>query len=122
MLSHVSLGVTDIRRSQRFYDAVLEALGFQRTWTGDTGLGYGPDGEERLNLFQKDNDSVETGAGFHLAFVAPSQDSVDRFHAAAIRSGGTCNGPPGLRKHYGENDYAAFVIDPDGHRLEAVSQ
>jgi len=60
------------------------------------------------------------GPGFHLAFAAPSRQAVDRFHAAAIAHGGGDNGGPGLRPHYGEHYYAAFVMDPDGHALEAV--
>ncbi len=59
-------------------------------------------------------------AGFHLAFIAASREAVDAFHAAALRHGGLDEGPPGIREHYDPGYYAAFVRDPDGHRLEAV--
>ena len=60
------------------------------------------------------------GPGFHLAFAAPSREAVDAFHACALRAGGTDNGAPGRRPHYGPHYYAAFLVDPDGHRIEAV--
>lgn len=123
MLSHISLGVADLERSREFYDAAIRALGFERVWNGETGLGYGRPGEERLNLFVEEGDeSLAAGPGFHLAFAAPDREAVNRFHTAALSSGGRCNGPPGLRRRYGESYYAAFVIDPDGHKLEAVHQ
>lgn len=119
MLSHVSLGVHDLQRTRRFYDAVMATLGASRVWTGDTGLGYGTPGFEQLNLFLHGADvPVVGGQGFHLAFVATDPDVVRAFHAAAIAHGGTCEGPPGLREHYGPGYFAAFVRDPDGHKLE----
>lgn len=122
MLSHVSLGVRDIAASALFYDAVLGALGYVRLWTGEKGLGYGsPGGGEKLNIFAE-GDALPPGPGFHLAFVAPSQAAVDSFHAAALAAGGKDLGPPGLRSHYSPAYYAAFVNDPDGHKLEAVHQ
>ena len=122
MLSHVSLGVRDLARAMAFYDASLAPLGYVRLWTGVDGLGYcEPGGGEKLNVFARE-DAAPAGAGFHLAFVAPDSASVDRFHAAALAHGGTDNGPPGPRPHYGASYYAAFVRDPDGHKLEAVYQ
>ena len=122
MLSHVSLGVRDLARAMAFYDASLAPLGYVRLWTGVDGLGYGePGGGEKLNVFARE-DAAPAGAGFHLAFVAPDSASVDRFHAVALAHGGTDNGPPGPRPHYGASYYAAFVRDPDGHKLEAVYQ
>ena len=125
MLSHVSLGVTDLERSQSFYDAALGALGMVRLFRTESCLGYGPPGgEDRLALFRQvtPDRPLPAGAGFHLAFEAPDQEAVDAFHAAALRSGGRNEGRPGLRPHYGKSYYAAFVIDPDGHKLEAVHQ
>lgn len=105
-----------------FYDASLTTLGYVRLWTGVDGLGYGePGGGEKLNVFAR-KDAVPLEAGFHLAFVAPDSASVDRFHAAALAHGGTDEGAPGPRPHYGASYYAAFVRDPDGHKLEAVYQ
>ncbi|MBY5367762.1 VOC family protein [Rhizobium leguminosarum] len=127
MLHHASLGVSDIERSAAFYDAALGALGYIRVWDdirpGETGqaIGYGnPGGGDKLAIKHRPDGQRPPGPGFHLAFAAPSRQAVDRFYAAAIAHGGSDNGPPGLRSHYGEHYYAAFVIDPDGHALEAV--
>lgn len=121
MLHHLSFGVTDLTRSAAFYDATLAALGYVRVWADDTAVGYGhPGGDDKLAIKLRAAASVAPGPGFHLAFAAPSRDAVLRFHAAALQHGGVDNGPPGLRPHYGEHYYAAFVIDPDGYRVEAV--
>jgi catechol 2,3-dioxygenase-like lactoylglutathione lyase family enzyme len=126
VLHHVSLGVRDLDACARFYDAVLGALGYVRVWSdlraGETGqaVGYGSaGGGDRLALKQSGS-AVAPGPGFHLAFAAPSREAVRRFHEAALASGGNDNGGPGLRPHYGPHYYAAFVIDPEGHRVEAV--
>lgn len=122
MLGHVSFGVKDLARAGAFYDAVLRPLGWIRLWDDPRGLGYGRPGEgEKLNLFPH-ADARPPGPGFHLAFDAPDQASVDAFHAAALAAGGTDRGAPGLRRAYSPTYYAAFVMDPDGHRLEAVHQ
>jgi catechol 2,3-dioxygenase-like lactoylglutathione lyase family enzyme len=119
MLDHVSLGVTDLSRSATFYDAALDALGVVRIWTKEHAIGYGwPGGEDRLALFV--TAGVAPSAGTHLAFVASAESVVRAFHAAAIAAGGTDDGPPGPRPRYGAGYIAAFVKDPDGHRLEAV--
>lgn len=121
MLHHISLGVADLQRSAAFYDAALGALGYVRVWSDEAAIGYGlPGGGDKLAIKQRGPATVPPGPGFHLAFAAPSQTSVDRFHAAALRHGGGDNGAPGLRPHYGRAYYAAFVVDPDGHALEAV--
>jgi len=122
MLGHLSFGVSDLGRSTAFYDAVMATLGFQRVWTSANGVGYGREpNKDKLALFPHP-DASPPGPGFHLAFEAAGRDAVDRFHAAALTAGGTCDGPPGPRPHYGETYYAAFVTDPDGYRLEAVHQ
>jgi len=122
MIGHLSFGVTDLPRATRFYDAALTALGYARIWTRDHGVVYGHDGEkDRLVLYLRP-DALAPGAGFHLAFDAPSRQAVDRFHAAALMAGGTDDGAPGLRPQYSPTYYAAFVIDPEGYRLEAVHQ
>ncbi|NRQ42127.1 VOC family protein [Rheinheimera sp. YQF-2] len=127
MLHHISFGVTNLRRATDFYDAALEPLGYVRVWTDFEGdedtqaVGYGkPGGGDKLALKQHQNASVAPGPGFHLAFSAPSRESVDRFYDAAIRNGGKDNGAPGLRPDYGPNYYAAYVVDPEGFRIEAV--
>jgi catechol 2,3-dioxygenase-like lactoylglutathione lyase family enzyme len=120
MLHHISFGVRDLRRSSAFYDAALGALGFRRVFEDDTAIGYGwVDGQDKFCLKLRP-DAAAPGAGFHLAFSAPSRAAVDAFHQTALRVGGQDNGAPGLRLHYGPHYYAAFLIDPDGHRIEAV--
>jgi len=122
MLGHISLGVRDLRRATRFYDAVLGALGYVRLWTGEKGVGYGaPGGGEELNIFQR-NDATPPGPGFHVAFLAPDRPSVHAFHAAALANGGVDNGAPGPRPDYSLTYYAAFAVDPEGHHLEAMLQ
>ena len=122
MISHISLGISNIERSTLFYDAVMGAIGIERVWTHPKGLGYGPSkDQEKLNLFVKEG-KLPAGPGFHLAFAAPDRNSVDRFHSAAIKCGGMDEGKPGLRPRYSETYYAAFVRDPDGHKLEVVYQ
>jgi catechol 2,3-dioxygenase-like lactoylglutathione lyase family enzyme len=120
MLDHASLGVVDLARGARFYDAVLEPLGFVRVWTEDDAIGYGPPaGEDKLAIKQRPG-ARPPGEGFHLALAAASRMAVDEFHAAALANGGADDGAPGLRPRYGPGYYAAFVRDPDGHRIEAV--
>ncbi|MEJ0043154.1 MAG: VOC family protein [Rhizomicrobium sp.] len=120
MLSHLSLGVADLDRATAFYDAVLAPLGFVCVWRNPRGSGFGVvGGEDRLALFARGAEARAPGAGFHLCFAAPSRAAVDAFYAAALAAGGTDAGAPGLRPQYGADYYAAFVVDPDGHRLEA---
>lgn len=122
MLGHLSFGVSDLARSGAFYDAVLAPFGWVRIWNSPKGLGYGRPGEgEKINLFPRAQ-ARAPGPGFHLALDAPDHAAVDAFHAAGLAAGGTDNGAPGLRPHYGATYYAAFLIDPDGYRLEAVNQ
>jgi catechol 2,3-dioxygenase-like lactoylglutathione lyase family enzyme len=121
MLNHMSFGVSDLARSGAFYDAILAALGFARVHGDARFIGYGPAGaaDEILLLRLQDEPVTPPGPGFHLCFDAPDRDAVDRFHAAGVATGGADNGPPGPRPQYGPDYYAAFLIDPDGHRLEA---
>lgn len=120
VLHHVSLPASDLRESKAMYDAALGALGYRRVYEGETNVCYGVhDDEDMLCLKQRDSFTA-AGDGFHLAFTAPSREAVDAFHAAALVHGATDNGSPGPRPRYGPNYYAAFIIDPDGHYLEAV--
>lgn len=121
MLHHLSFGVTDLERAVEFYDAVLSTLGYVRVWTDTTAVGYGfPGGGDRFAIKLEREVASVTGAGFHAAFSAPSREAVVRFHEAALRHGGRDNGAPELCHDYGEHYFAAFVIDPDGYRIEAV--
>lgn len=119
MLNHVSIGVRDVARSKRFYDAALKPLGYSCLSESAGALGYGGAAVE-LWLIQAERPvAPDAGSGLHFCVDAPTRKSVDAFHAAALRAGGTDNGKPGVRADYAPNYYAAFVVDPDGYRLEA---
>lgn len=124
MLDHVSLGVSEIERSRRFYDAALRPLGLVRIV--DFGNGRGSDyGAAPGSLGVEFIITVEAElrtpiAGAHLCFRAPDRAAVRAFHDAALTSGGRDDGPPGLRPQYHASYYGAFVRDPDDHRIEAV--
>lgn len=127
MLHHLSLGVADIEQATAFYDAVLAPLGYARVWSdlrpgeANQAVGYGvAGGGDALALKHRPDAQRPPGPGFHVAFAAPDRAAVDAFHLMALRHGGRDNGAPGLRAHYGPHYYAAFVIDPDGHAIEAV--
>jgi len=120
MIHHLSLGVRDLHASARFYDAVLGALGLRRVFEDDDAIGYGIDDDEDILCLKLRPQAAPLGPGFHLAFAAPTRDAVDAFHAHGLAAGGGDNGGPGLREEYGPHYYAAFLIDPEGHRIEAV--
>lgn len=126
ILSHASLPVADLARSKRFYDAALAPLGIVCVWSSDRGLGYGPPGrDDQLALFPLEvvgGTTASSPPGFHLALRAADPMAVREFHAAAVKHGGTDEGEPGPRPQYGDTYYAAFVRDPDGHKLEAKVQ
>lgn len=120
MLHHISLPVQDIVAATRLYDAVLGCLGYRRVVSAEEFSGYGlEDGKDKLALLGV-ADPGSPRPGFHLALQAPSRAAVDAFFESAMGHGATDNGPPGLRPHYGPTYYAAFVVDLDGHHLEAV--
>ncbi len=121
VFDHVSLGVSELERSALFYDAALAPLGLVALFHQPRAVGYGPagfEGEAPFAILQ--HEDAAPCAAMHLAWIATSRDAVDAFHAAALRHGGTCEGPPGIREPYDPGYYAAFVRDLDGHRLEAV--
>ena len=120
MLHHISIAVSNLDRSARVYDATLGALGYRRVWSVPDAIGYGfMLGKDKFAIKLSDDVNVP-GRGFHVAFAARSRQAVERFHFAALEFGGVSNGEPGLRPQYGPRYFAAFVIDPDGHRIEAV--
>lgn len=119
MFDHISIGVKTLARSRTFYDAALVPLGYRRLSDTDTSLGYG---KEKIGLWVAEVEHpviADLKSGLHFCFVAPSAAAVDEFYAGAIAAGGLDNGPPGVRPEYATFYYAAFVIDPDGYRLEA---
>lgn len=124
MIDHLSITVSDIEAARRFYDAVLATLGAGRAMDVDFGpvhgTGYGHGGKPSFWIGCREDAPADAGRAGHVAFTAPDRPSVDAFHRAALASGAQDDGAPGLRPHYHENYYAAFVIDPDGYRLEAV--
>lgn len=121
MIDHVSLGVADLARARAFYDAALLPLGYERSFDLDDASGYGRPGihHQALPFWIGLDPAVPPWSG-HLCFAAPSRAAVDAFYRAALAAGGTDNGPPGLRPQYHATYYAAFVVDPDRHRVEAV--
>jgi catechol 2,3-dioxygenase-like lactoylglutathione lyase family enzyme len=118
MIDHVSIGVRDIQASKRFYDAAFEPLGYRRLHEFDGTLGYG--GKTAGFWVSAVGSPVPPNpkSGLHFCFTAASRDSVAAFYDAALNAGGRDNGKPGLRPDYGPNYYAAFVVDPDGYRIE----
>jgi len=117
MLDHITIGVENIERSQRFYDSALKPLGIVRLYAeGERFAGYGM--SPRAFFWIGIRNHPQTGA--HIAFAANDRATVDRFYEAAIAAGGKDNGPPGIRPHYDPDYYGAFVLDPDGHNIEAV--
>jgi catechol 2,3-dioxygenase-like lactoylglutathione lyase family enzyme len=121
MLHHLSFAVADLGRSAAFYDAALAALGFVRVWEDDEAVGYGyPGGGDKFAIKQRPDLATVPGEGFHVAFTAQSRRTVEDFYQAAISHGGSDNGGAGIHPEYGEHYCAAFVIDPDGYRVEAT--
>jgi catechol 2,3-dioxygenase-like lactoylglutathione lyase family enzyme len=117
MLDHVTLGISDIERSRKFYDQALRPLGIERLYAeGETASGYGAN--RKAFFWISLRHAPQTGS--HVAFVAEDRKTVDQFYQAALAAGGRDNGQPGLRPHYHANYYGAFVLDPDGHNIEAV--
>jgi catechol 2,3-dioxygenase-like lactoylglutathione lyase family enzyme len=119
MFDHVSIGVRDVARAKKFYDAALKPLGHTCLSADKTSLGYG-DGAVSLWILASESPvTADPKSGLHFCFKAPSRQSVKEFHKSALKAGGHDNGTPGLREDYGENYFAAFVIDPGGYRFEA---
>lgn len=123
MYSHITVGSDDLQRAAGFYDAVLATLGIERRMTRDGAL-LGYQGDRQPGWFfvlrPFDGNPATAGNGAHVAFAAPSRAEVDAFHAAALAHGGADEGPPGLRPHYHEHYYGAYVRDPEGNKLQAV--
>ena len=120
MLHHLSFAVADLARSAAFYDSVLAPLGYVRVWAKEKAIGYGlPGGGDKFAIKLRPGPTVP-GDGFHVAFAAPSRETIDAFYEAALTHGGRDNGRSGLHPEYGKDYYAAFVFDPDGYRIEAV--
>ena len=120
MFDHVSIGVSDIKRAGKFYDAALGQLGYTRLSDGEGSLGYGDKAVALWLGATAKPVKPDMESGLHFCFVAKDRKAVDAFHAAALKAGGNDNGKPGVRADYSPTYYAAFVIDPDGYQLECL--
>jgi catechol 2,3-dioxygenase-like lactoylglutathione lyase family enzyme len=121
MIDHISVGVTELERSARFYEATLAALGFSRLVTRPETIGFGKSYPEFWINLRQGLAKVAPESGVHISLRAKTSAEVDAFHAAALSTGGASDGAPGLRPHDRVRYYAAFVLDPDGNRIEAVT-
>jgi catechol 2,3-dioxygenase-like lactoylglutathione lyase family enzyme len=119
VIDHLAVGVSDLARSREFYSRALEPLGFAEigSWSEENNeVAFGAEG---LDDFAISTRYQPVGA-VHIAFAADRREQVDAFHAAALAAGGRDNGAPGPRPEYSDGYYGAFVLDPDGHNVEAV--
>jgi catechol 2,3-dioxygenase-like lactoylglutathione lyase family enzyme len=115
-VAHVAVNVTDWEAAKRFYAEVLGPLGYRVVYEEEGVLAYYADARG-LDFGIGRRDPV---GGAHVAFDCPDRETVDRFHANGLAAGGRDNGAPGIRAHYDESYYAAYVLDPDGNNVEAV--
>lgn len=121
MIDHVSFAVRDLAVATRFYEAVLATLGFAKLEARPATVGFGKTYPEIWINLRRDLAPAAVGNGTHVCFRARTTDMVDAFHAAALAAGGADDGEPCLRPQYGDGYYAAFIRDPDGNRVEAVT-
>ncbi len=121
MISHITLGIDNLEKSEPFYDAIMGALGHPVFMERPGGKAYGTATSTKLFIGSTFNGEPATaGNGTHVAFLADSRSAVDQFHGAAMANSGTDEGAPGLRPHYHPNYYGAYVRDPEGNKLQAV--
>jgi len=121
MIDHVSVAVRDLAAATKFYDAVLGTLGYQRLDTRPKTAGWGKKYSEFWINLRSNMAPVPPDSGVHICLRATSKEVVEAFHAAALANGGSSDGAPGPRKNDDPRYYAAFIRDPDGNRLEAVT-
>ena len=122
MIDHISIAVRDLLKGERFYSAVLAPLGLSklREWP-NAAIGFGKKYPEFWINARDAMEHVADDSGVHICLRAPDAAAVDAFHAAALAAGGKSDGEPGVRPHYNVRYYAAFIRDPDGNRVEAVT-
>jgi catechol 2,3-dioxygenase-like lactoylglutathione lyase family enzyme len=121
MIDHVSVAVRDLSRARRFYEAVLGAIGYSRLEVRSTTIAFGKRYSEFWLNHRPNMTPIGPDAGGHVCLRASSPAVVDAFHAAALAAGGSSAGAPGFRPQHGEGYYAAFIRDPDGNCVEAVT-
>src|ERR1700733_10233325 len=122
MIDHISIAVRDLKKGESFYTALLAPLGMTklREWP-DAAIGFGKKYPEFWINRRGEMDPVAADSGVHICLRVPDSAAVDAFFAAALKFGGASDGAPGVRKEYHGNYYAAFIRDPDGNRIEAVT-
>ena len=121
MIDHISVAVRDLERARRFYEATLAPLGLSRLVTRPATVGFGKSYPEFWINLRADMAPGQRESGVHICLRAKSTAEVDAFHAAALNAGGSSSGAPGLRPHDRVRYYAAFIVDPDDNRIEAVT-
>jgi catechol 2,3-dioxygenase-like lactoylglutathione lyase family enzyme len=121
MIDHISVGVSDLDRAARFYEPTLASLGLSRLVTRPATVGFGKSYPEFWINLRAGMAKVAPESGAHICLRAKTTAEVDAFHATALGAGGVSDGAPGIRPHDRVKYYAAFVIDPDGNRIEAVT-
>ncbi len=117
IIDHIGITVSDYDKSLDFYTKTLAPIGIFLVIEIEGWAGFGNNKDKAEFWFGSD---VKPQSPMHIAFLAESRQQVDGFYAAAIAAGATCNGEPGIREIFHPNYYGAFVIDPDGHNIEAV--
>jgi catechol 2,3-dioxygenase-like lactoylglutathione lyase family enzyme len=121
MIDHVSIAVRDLDKAARFYEAVLGAIGYDKLEGRPATVGFGKKYPEFWINLRATMSPVDSDSGAHVGLRVRTTDLVDAFHAAALAAGGMSDGAPGLRPQHGDGYYAAFIRDPDGNRIEAVT-
>ena len=121
MIDHVSVGIRDLDRATRFYEAVLGAIGLAKLEVRPRTVGFGKKYPEFWLNLRPQMAAAAADSGAHVCLRAAGPAAVDAFHAAALVAGGTSDGAPGLRPQHGQGYYAAFIRDADGNRIEAVT-
>jgi catechol 2,3-dioxygenase-like lactoylglutathione lyase family enzyme len=117
VIDHVTLNVTDVEAAKAFYEAALKPVGYELAMDFVGGAGFAADGKPDFFLAERG----EPSSPVHIAFQAADRKTVDVFHEAALSAGGSDNGPPGIRRVYHEYYYGAYVLDPEGNNIEAVT-
>lgn len=121
MIDHVSIAVRDLAAAGVFYETVLAAVGYTKHIVRPTTIGFGKAYPDFWLNQRRDMAPVDPDSGVHVCLRASDAEAIDAFHAAALRAGATSDGAPGLRPEYTAGYYAAFIRDPDGNRIEAVT-
>jgi catechol 2,3-dioxygenase-like lactoylglutathione lyase family enzyme len=117
VIDHVTLNVADLESTKAFYEQALKPLGYELAMEYLEGCGFGAPGKPDFFLARRG----EPSAPVHVAFASADRNTVQAFYEAALAAGGHDNGPPGLRRVYHEHYYGAYVLDPEGNNIEAVT-